>query len=145
MAYNQPQHGGAADGYYNEQNVWGGRPYEIQNPPAQQQSYQQSPLNQYTLPQQDGAPPPQYNKRDEAHQPDYGNGQKMDFEQTFKISQPKYNDIWAAILFWLTFAGFAVVSGLSIYGYSKTMGQQGTGIYNSSNTVSLNTNTVLLL
>ena len=69
----------------------------------------------------------------------------MDFQQTFKIEHPKWNDMWAAILFLITFAGFVVVSGLSIYGYSSTKGAQGGGIYGSANTVSLNTNTIVLL
>jgi hypothetical protein len=37
-----------------------------------------------------------------------------------------------------------VVSGLSIFGYNKTKGQQGNGIYNSG-TFELNTNTIVLL
>lgn len=136
MAYNQPQHGDAADAYYQE-----GDPVVQQQGQYQQQPYGQQPQYQ----QQPPAPqypqqPPQY-----GNQPDTGNGEKMGFEQTFKVDRPKYNDIWAAALFILTFGGFVAVSGLSIHGYATT--NQGGGIYNggATNTVSLNTNTIILL
>ena len=69
----------------------------------------------------------------------------MGFDQTFTIDRPKYNDIWAAVLFILTFLGFIAVSVLSIRGYATT--NQGGGIYNggSANSVSLNSNTIILL
>jgi hypothetical protein len=146
MAYNQPQHGGAADAYYQEgqqdiraqpqgqyqQQPYGQQSHYPQQPKQQPQYQQQAP--QY--PQQ----PPQYGE-----QPNTGNGEKMGFEQTFKVDRPKYNDIWAAVLFILTFGGFVAVSGLSIHGYAIT--NQGGGIYNggATNTVSLNTNTIILL
>jgi hypothetical protein len=47
------------------------------------------------------------------------------------------------LLFIATFLGFTAVSGLSIYGYSATKGQQGGGIYNAG-TFELNTNTIIL-
>jgi hypothetical protein len=135
MAYNQHQHGGAADAYYQEVDpVVQQQPYGQQPQYQQPQYQQQAPAPQY--PQQ----PPQYGK-----QPDTGNSEKIEFEQTFKVDHSKYNDIWAAILFILTFGGFVAVSGLSIHGYATT--NQGGGIYNGSatNTVSLNTNTIILL
>lgn len=151
MSYN-PQHG-AADSYYQEGQQDIGMKQTNGYPPQgqyqqqqQQQSYpeqpqQYPPQNQYQqpYPQQ----PPQYG------QPNNGPvGEKHGFEQKFKVDRPKYNDIWAAALFLLTFAGFIAVSGLSIYGYSSSKGQQGGGIYNNpeqTNTVSLNTNTIVLL
>jgi hypothetical protein len=136
MAYNQPQHGGAADAYYQEgqQDIGQQQPYQQQ--PYQQQPYQQQAPPPQQYPQQ----PPQYGQ-----QLDTGNGEKMGFEQTFQIERPKYNDIWEAVLFILTFGGFVAVSGLSLHGYATT--NQGGGIYNggSTNSVSLNTNTVILL
>jgi hypothetical protein len=146
MAYNQPQHGGAADAYYQQgqQDIRQQGQYDQQQaqyqqpqyPPPQQPQYQQQAPPPQQYPQQ----PPQYGK-----QPDTGNGEKMGFEQTFTIDRPKYNDIWAAVLFILTFAGFVVVSVLSIHGYATT--DQGGRIYNggSSNSVSLNSNTIILL
>jgi hypothetical protein len=69
----------------------------------------------------------------------------MGFDQTFTIDRPKYNDVWAAVLFILTFCGFIAVSVLSIRGYATT--NQGSGIYNggSANSVALNSNTIILL
>jgi hypothetical protein len=130
MAYNQPQHGGAADAYYQE----GQGQYHQQGQYQQQPQYQQQA--QYPPPQQ----PPQYGQ-----QPYTGNGEKIGFEQTFTIDQPKYNDIWATVLFLLTFAGFIAVSVLSIRGYATS--NQGGGIYNggSVNRVALNSNTIILL
>ncbi|TVY16958.1 Protein pns1 [Lachnellula arida] len=99
----------------------------------QQQQQEQYPP-QAPYPQQ----PPQYGQQ-------ANGGEKQDFQQKFQVDRPKYNDIWAALLFLATFAGFIAVSGLSIYGYSSTKGQQGGGIYNSGVTsLALNTNTIVL-
>ncbi|KAH8597325.1 plasma-membrane choline transporter-domain-containing protein [Bisporella sp. PMI_857] len=148
MAYHQ-HHGGEADSYYQQgqgdiamQNRSGGyqqnHQYQ-QGPPPQ--GYQQQPYLSPSLlppPQQFVQSPPQYGK-----QPNYGSGDKQDYTQTFKIDKPKLNDLWASILFLATFAGFVAVSGITLYGYSTTKGQQGGGIYGSS-TLALNTNTIVL-
>ncbi|KUJ10391.1 duf580 domain-containing protein [Mollisia scopiformis] len=130
MAYNQPQHGGAADAYYAEGQQQQQPPYL----PPQQQQYAppQGPPQQYTQ------APPQYGPK-----PTQGDGnEKMAFEQTFKLERPKYNDIWAAILFLLTLGGFVAVSGLAIHGYAaKGSG----GIYDGNSSVSLNSNTLILV
>ncbi len=56
------------------------------------------------------------------------------------------NDLWAALFFVATFAGFVAVSGLSIYGHSSTKGSQGGGIYDHNAIgVALNSNTIILL
>ncbi|KAL3428450.1 hypothetical protein PVAG01_01959 [Phlyctema vagabunda] len=143
MAYNQNQHGGAADSYYQGQQNMGMPPTQQQQqqqpyyPPPQghPQQYQGGPPDQ-----SQGYPPaPQYG----AHQPNYS-PEKQDFTQTFQVDRPKYNDLWAAILFLAVFAGFTAVSGITLYGYSATKGQQGGGIYNSTQDVGLNTNTIIL-
>lgn len=93
---------------------------------------------QYAPPQQYSQQPPQYG----APPVQGGGSEKMGFDQTFQVERPKYNDLWAAILFILTFGGFVAVSGLAIHGYAS----QGSGaIYDSNNTVSLNSNTIILL
>lgn len=136
MAYNQPVHGGAADAYYQEgqQDIRMQQPYQQQYPPPNEQ------------PQQYSQQPPQYSNGRQEHNDVVG---KVGFDQTFKVDKPKYNDIWATILFILTFVGFAGVSGLAIHGYAATKSEQGNGFGGSSssttNTVSLNTNTVVLL
>jgi hypothetical protein len=162
MAYNQPQHGGAADAYYQEgqqdigaqqQGQYQQQPYgyavaqggSFHSPPQQPQYQQQAPPPQQY---QQQAPPPQQYPQQPPHygkQPDTGNGEKMGFDQTFTIDRPKYNDVWAAVLFILTFCGFIAVSVLSIRGYATT--NQGSGIYNggSANSVALNSNTIILL
>ncbi|KAI0023974.1 duf580 domain-containing protein [Xylariomycetidae sp. FL0641] len=73
----------------------------------------------------------------------YGNEKPM-FDQAFKVDRPKYNDLWAAILFLLTCAGFVAVSGLSLHGYADSRNYEGGGIYDSSSRVGLNTNTIIL-
>ena len=120
MSYAPPQQGGAANSYYQQ----GQQDIGMQQQQGQPQQYPQQP--------------PQYGQ-----QP---NEEKQGFEQKFQVDRPKFNDIWAALLFLATFAGFVAVSGLSIYGYSATKGRQGGSIYNSDTTaVALNTNTVILL
>jgi hypothetical protein len=141
MAYNQH---GAADSYYQQgqQDV----NMQQQSPPQYgQQQYQnagQGPYQQPYPPQNQQYPqePPRFNAQQQGNV-----NEKVGFEQQFKLDKPKYNDLWAALLFLATFLGFTAVSGLVLYGYSHTKGQQGGGIYNGANTFALNTNTVILL
>ncbi|RWA11217.1 hypothetical protein EKO27_g3917 [Xylaria grammica] len=115
MANQQPY--GAAASYFNNDPERG-------NPYGQQQQ-------QYGEQQQYGAPPPQYSE-------------KPMFDQAFKVERPKYNDLWAAILFLLVCIGFVAVSGLAIHGYASEKGTFGNGIYDSSSRAGLNTNTIVL-
>ncbi|TAQ85817.1 hypothetical protein B7494_g5863 [Chlorociboria aeruginascens] len=68
--------------------------------------------------------------------------EKYDFARSFRVDQPKFNDIWAAILFLLVSAGFVAVSGLVIHGYKST--NAGGGIYHNDDNAGLNSNTVIL-
>ncbi|KAL2863669.1 plasma-membrane choline transporter-domain-containing protein [Aspergillus lucknowensis] len=77
-------------------------------------------------------PPPTYN------QAVYG------FDDAFKVEKPKFHDLWAGLLLIAVFLGYVAVSGVAIYRYSKYKGFNGTGIYDSSNSVSLDTNTLVL-
>lgn len=84
----------------------------------QQQQYPPPPeYPQYPPPQNGGyaGVPPQGQQQ----QFQYGGDQKVPFEQAFKIERPKYNDVWAGILFLLFMAGFTVVSGIALHGYGK--------------------------
>lgn len=83
-----PQHGGAADSYYNGQPT-------LQYPP---QAYNNGIGNSYQ-----GGPEPKYQQAP----PNYGQdfqgapqvqGDKTTFAQAFKLDRPKYNDLWAGIL-----------------------------------------------
>jgi hypothetical protein len=154
MTSDQLPHGGAADGYYQQ----GQQDIGMQQPQdgAYNQAYNQQPryeaqqpyLQEPQGPQQYPHQPPKY-PPEQYPDPAQGSGvqdEKHGFEQRFKLECPKYNDLWAAILFIATFLGFAAISGLTIYGYSHTKSRQGSGIYNSSSTsVALNTNTIILL
>jgi hypothetical protein len=73
-----------------------------------------------------------------------GYGDKTTFEQAFRIERPKWNDLWAGLLFIVVFLGFAAVSGISIQGYAATKGFNGGGIYDGAQSVGLNTNTLVL-
>ncbi|KAI1332198.1 duf580 domain-containing protein [Xylariaceae sp. FL0255] len=70
--------------------------------------------------------------------------EKLMFEDAFKLERPKYNDLWAAILFLLVSLGFVAVSGLAIHGYAADKRTFGNTIYDSSSQAGLNTNTIIL-
>ncbi|KAI2616788.1 DUF580-domain-containing protein [Hypoxylon sp. NC1633] len=116
MASNQPQ--GEASNYYN-----------------MQQAPNQYGQQQYAQPGPQGPAP--------NHSNGYGNEKPM-FDQAFKLERPKWNDLWAGILFLTVCAGYVAVSGLSIHGYASTKSFQGGGIYDSGSHVGLNTNTLIL-
>jgi hypothetical protein len=67
------------------------------------------------------------------------------FEQKFALPKPKYNDLWAAILFVIDFFGLVAVSGISLNAYRATKGTNGNGIYDDrGNDFGLSTNTIIL-
>ncbi|KAE8147507.1 plasma-membrane choline transporter-domain-containing protein [Aspergillus avenaceus] len=131
---------GQAASYYDQNESFGGG----QHPqPQQQPIYHQPPNNgnhQYAdngyqrgpEQKQPHEPPPTYN------QAVYG------FDDAFKIEKPKFNDIWAGLLLIAVFLGYVAVSGVAIHRYAKYKGFNGGGIYDSSNTFSLDTNTLVL-
>lgn len=83
-------------------------------------------------------PPPTYGEN-------FGNWEsKPSYDQAFKVEKPKWNDIWAGLLFLAVCAGFVAVSGISIEGYASTYGFNGGGIYGSQNDFGLDTNTIVL-
>ncbi|WPG99901.1 Protein PNS1 [Acrodontium crateriforme] len=132
---------GEADDYYNnggENNQQKGYPMQQQQyngnggpaPPQQQPMYGQMP------------PPPSYQPSyQQSYQQDSG---KPTFDQAFKVEKPKFNDLWAAILFILVCAGFVAVSAISISAYSSNKSFNGGGIYGGSNEFGLSTNTIVL-
>ena len=83
-----------------------------------QQHYQQQDYNQ---PHQNGQgysqPPPNYGQNFNPRPEMNGYDNKPTFEQAFKIDKPKYNDWWAGLLFLAVFAGYVVISGISLQGY----------------------------
>lgn len=93
----QPPQGG---GHYNNNN------YNNQPPPAQYNNGYGGP--QYQPPP--GPPPPD---------PKNSYGAPPTFEQTFAVQKPKWNDLWAGILFLVVCAGFVAVSAISTQGYGE--------------------------
>jgi hypothetical protein len=149
-----PQGQGYGQPYGQQQQY--GQSYGQPPPPPPQQSYGQPPYNpgyqqdyntnyghhndEHPLQNQAQAPPKYGN-----YAPNQPMGdEKQSFEQTFKVDKPKYNDLWAAVLFLACFAGFVVISALAIYSYSNTRGTNGSGIYDGRNTFSLDSNTIIL-
>ncbi|RCK55919.1 Protein PNS1 [Candida viswanathii] len=68
----------------------------------------------------------------------------QNFEDSFKIEKPKFNDWPFAVFFWLVVAGFIAVAGITLNALRATYGFQGGSIYGSGNTFTLNTNTIIL-
>lgn len=101
---------GEAARYYNQPPPPPPNAY-YQAPPPQPDYYNNGPANgpiQYAPPPY----PPQQDQKLEA-------GAPPTFDQAFAIQKPKWNDLWAGLLFLATCAGFVVVSGISIQGYGE--------------------------
>lgn len=103
------------------------------------------PPPSYNVPaQQQGYPP--HNQQDYENQDNYyekpQNGQS--FDDTFKVAKPKFNDWPFAVFFLLVVCGFIAVGGITLNALRETFDFQGTSIYNSGNSFSLNTNTIIL-
>ncbi|KAF2725746.1 DUF580-domain-containing protein [Polychaeton citri CBS 116435] len=112
--------------------------------------YQEPAAPQQTYQMQAGSKQQQYNGNGQMPPPpSYGQNfgqwsEKPTFDQAFKVEKPKWNDLWAGVLFIAVCCGFVAVSGLAIQGYSATIGFNGGGIYDSGNTFGLSTNTIVL-
>lgn len=101
---------GDAASYYNQQSVPPPIPYHTQ--PGRGGDYSgNGPDNPQSNDQQ--VPPP-YNAPPLDLKED-----PPSYEEVFPITKPKWNDLWAAILFLVTCAGFVVVSAISIQGYGQ--------------------------
>lgn len=68
----------------------------------------------------------------------------QDFEESFKVEKPKFNDWPFTVFFLLVVAGFVAVAGITLNALRVTYSFQGGSIYDSGNTFSLNTNTIIL-
>ncbi|TLD15748.1 uncharacterized protein PgNI_01664 [Pyricularia grisea] len=123
QGYYQPQQ----QPYYGPQAGYGAPPPQPSQPP-----YGYAPQHNQGPP-----PPPQY-------VPNYNANEKQDFAQTFKVEKPKWNDLWAGILFIIFVLGFAAISAISLRGYASSRGTQGGGIYDGRNNFSLSTSTIIL-
>ncbi|KAL4965902.1 plasma-membrane choline transporter-domain-containing protein [Aspergillus stella-maris] len=136
-SYYNPEQSFQQPGYANDSNGYNG--YN-QNPPnpgynANQPGY--NPGYQYN----GNNPPPE--PKPPQDPPTY-NEAVYGFDDAFKVDRPKYNDLWAGLLLIAVFLGYVAVSGVAIYRYSKYKGFNGTGIYDSDNSFSLDTDTLVL-
>ncbi|KAK0720109.1 plasma-membrane choline transporter-domain-containing protein [Lasiosphaeris hirsuta] len=84
--------------------------------------------------------PPPFDPKQQS--PSYG--APPTFDQAFQVQKPKWNDLWAGILFLITCAGFVVVSAISIQGYAATRRQNSGDLNGQLNTFSLTTHTIWL-
>ena len=110
-----------------------------QRPRGEADEYYQNAPNlayQSQPPQQQYSAPPF-----EPPQAKFESGQPFEFNQAFKVEKPKWNDVWAGILFLIVCAGFVAVSGISLQGYAATRKTNGSGIYDGTNDFGLSTNT----
>ncbi|KAI5955705.1 PNS1 [Candida jiufengensis] len=80
-----------------------------------------------------------HNKTDEKYPQ-----QSQDFDQSFKIEKPRFNDWYFTIFFLLVLGGFIAVAGIVLNALRSTYGDQGSGIYGSSDSFTMNRNTVIL-
>ncbi|KAK2759343.1 putative choline transporter, neither null mutation nor overexpression affects choline transport [Arachnomyces sp. PD_36] len=153
---------GQAASYYDAQQSFGAYPQQQQPqppPPAAQLGHHDNtkyapPEPKGVVPQRGeyvpGRPPPAPPQPNYQYAGGGGGGgevpsdEKHTFDQAFTVQKPKFNDLWAGILLILTFCGFVAVSGITIRKYATHMSFTGTGIYNSANNFSLNSNTVVL-
>ncbi|SMN18420.1 similar to Saccharomyces cerevisiae YOR161C PNS1 Protein of unknown function [Maudiozyma saulgeensis] len=69
------------------------------------------------------------------------------FNETFPVEKPKFvlNDWPFIIIFGLTVCGFIVIAALTFRGWAQTYSTTGSGIYNSTNTGTPNTNFAIML
>jgi len=124
-----PYGGGEGAGYYNQQPPPPpGNSYQMYSPPnaPYNNNYNHSYPPQYgngyeqgngngNNPQYQGQPPP---PPVPPNKPGYSDPPPS-YDEVFKVQQPKWNDLWAGILFLITCAGFVVVSAISIQGYGE--------------------------
>ncbi|KAK4173173.1 plasma-membrane choline transporter-domain-containing protein [Triangularia setosa] len=120
----QPQ-----NGYYN-------RPPPPPPPPASGEGYNNVPMNDGGYHSGYTAPPP--------GPPDGKMGPPPSYEEVFAVQKPKWNDLWAGVLFLATCAGFVAVSAMSIQGYAATRNVNSGGISGQRNSFGLTTHTIWL-
>ncbi|KAH3685727.1 hypothetical protein WICPIJ_003302 [Wickerhamomyces pijperi] len=130
-----------------------------QQPPVYDQSEggdlgaQQPNYNQQQ--QQQTHQPPQFTQDVEYHgepdkneynddKPSVWNPDAETFDEAFKVEKPRLNDWPFTIFFIICCAGFIVIAAITLKEYAHTYSQQGSSIYQSTQSFTLNTNTVIL-
>ncbi|KAL2163017.1 hypothetical protein VTH06DRAFT_6853 [Thermothelomyces fergusii] len=129
-------YGGEAANYYNQQPPPPPNTYHT-HPPQPQGYYNSNNQHQGPAGGSYGAPPyppPQSEPK----------GAPPSYDEVFAIPKPKWNDVWAGLLFLATCAGFVAVSGISIQGYAATRRENSGGLNGQLNTFGLTTHTIYL-
>lgn len=120
------------------------------NPPQYQPNYNDNNNNNYQQQQQqpydqeaghpnnDYGPPPPINY---ATKPSESGDT---FEERFKVTKPKWNDLPFTFLFLLVLAGYVALTIITLRAYSLTHWFQGSGIYTDAKAFTLNTSTLIL-
>ncbi|CAK7904932.1 protein Pns1p [[Candida] anglica] len=98
--------------------------------------------------------PPQYSNAPQGQHQDYEAQQKTfdtdqpqpskDFDQSFQVTKPKFNDWPFTVFFLAVVGGFIAIAGITLNALRQTYGFQGSSIYHNTNAFTLNTNTVIL-
>lgn len=66
------------------------------------------------------------------------------FDESFHVQKPKFNDWPFSVFFVLVCAGFVAISSITLNALRQTYSFQGSSIYNNANLFTLNTNTLIL-
>lgn len=107
----------------------------------------QQPQGEFKYPTNSPTPPAQLPMNQPINQT-YGQPPPYTFEETFAIQRPKYNDLWAAVLFIADLLGLLALSIISFKSYSQNKRIQsggGTGIHgNEQRDLGLSNNTIVL-
>lgn len=154
MTHKDPSpRGGEANSYYHPnqaQQPWGGnqeQPESLPSPPNvplpvnTNMTYAQAAFPQNAFPYPDDSPiheqPPPVYIPSTPIKPEKSD--KLSFKEAFLIEKPKWNDIWASVLFSLVSIGFLIVSGFAFSGYKHDKHDA------KSDTISLNSNIIIIL
>ncbi|KKA29600.1 hypothetical protein TD95_005449 [Thielaviopsis punctulata] len=128
--YPPQQHGWQQPYQQNQQQpVYGQQPQYENSQPAPG-NYQQAP------PPND--PPPAYS----FYPPTNDNKDNYTFNDAFQVQKPKWNDLWAGILFLAAMGGFVAISALSLKSFTDS-NQSDHGIY-GGDSFGLNSNTAIV-
>ncbi|VBB75748.1 Putative protein similar to PNS1 of Neurospora crassa [Podospora comata] len=148
--YYSPPHGGGGGPQYpppnnsyemqQPQNGYYNRPPPPPPPPAGGGGYSNVPMNDGGYHNAYGAPPPPPPPTG----PDGKMGPPPSYDEVFAVQKPKWNDLWAGVLFLATCAGFVAVSAISIQGYAATRNINSGGLNGQRNRFGLTTHTIWL-
>lgn len=112
-------------------------------PDYSQQYYQNGPQDPFQQNQQYNQQPQQdleHQQNNYSEKPVESNN----FDESFKIEKPRFNDWYFGVFFLCVVAGFGVIAGITIKAYVQTHSFQGSSIYDANDTFTLNSNAIIL-